>query len=267
MPELPEVETVARYVSEKLSGKTVVGAEVNWERSIGTPDSSVFLREIVGCKVLRAWRRGKFIVIDLSNGRNMLVHLRMSGDLQVKPANAPARIHDRVLLRFARGQTLHFYDPRKFGRIYLVDNYAQVTRKLGIEPLSDDFTVERLGALFSKRKTRVKNFLLDQRFVAGLGNIYAVESLWAAEIHPLTQVARIPRRKIIALHSAIRKILSNAVASAGTDLGDGVWKYGGYRVKAYGRAGKPCPRCKATLRRIVIAQRGSDYCPCCQRRR
>jgi formamidopyrimidine-DNA glycosylase len=267
MPELPEVETVVRRLDSALRGRTIVGAEALWERSISRPAPGIFAAELNGRTFERVGRRGKFIVASLSGKRSLLAHLRMSGDLLVVPSSAPLTPYVRVRIALDGGLDLRFDDTRKFGRLYLVEDPATVTGTLGVEPLADEFTAARLEELLDGRKGAIKPLLLNQQLIAGIGNIYAVETLWRARIHPLRKAHRLKFAEIEALHRSIRSVLSEAVARMGTDIGDGVWKAGDYSPRVYGRAGKRCFRCRKEITRIVVGQRGTEFCPQCQRRR
>jgi formamidopyrimidine-DNA glycosylase len=267
MPELPEVETLVRSLEPGLTGRTVSAVKVYWQRSIATPQLSLakFSAELRGAKFLRCSRRAKYLHFTLSNNREFIVHLRMSGDLLICKKNSVDEKHLRLKISLDNGKELCFVDPRKFGRVYLVNDETDVFSKLGIEPLSDQFTVELFESLLQKTKRPIKTALLDQSIIAGIGNIYAVESLWHAQINPLKPANSIATRKLQELHAAIRKVLKKAIASGGTDIGDGVWKKGGFSTFAYGRVGNPCRRCKIPIKRIIVAQRGTEFCPKCQR--
>jgi formamidopyrimidine-DNA glycosylase len=267
MPELPEVETVVRRLDRALRGRTVISAEALWARSIARPAADRFAAELEGRRIEKVGRRGKFIVATLSDGRSLLAHLRMSGDMLVVPAGTPMTPYVRVRIGFDEGLELRFDDTRKFGRMYLVDDPSIITGKLGVEPLGDEFTAPHLQELLAGRKGAIKPLLLNQELVAGIGNIYAVETLWRARIHPLRPAHRLKFQEIELLHRAIREVLAEAVSRMGTDIGDGVWKAGDYSPRVYGRAGKKCLRCKKEIARIVVGQRGTEFCPSCQKRR
>lgn len=268
MPELPEVESTVRYLQERIEGLSIEGATVLWARSIANDKAKAFPRQVSGSSIESVFRRGKFVGMKLKAPRALFLytHLRMSGSLDVLPASQPIKPHDRVVLYLSNGKTLRFNDTRKFGRMYLTDSPSDVVGRIGLEPLSADFTLEALESILLSRKGAVKPTLLDQSLVAGLGNIYVDESLWASRIHPLTPCNRIPKEKRAALHAEIVSILSKAVSLLGTDFGDGVVDGGMYAPVVYGREGEPCKRCKKAIRRIVVGQRGTHLCPACQRR-
>lgn len=266
MPELPEVETVARRLKPLLVGRTVTEVEVTWPRIVDRPGVRRF-RDALRDKTFRGvGRRGKYLIFELAPHGYLLGHLRMSGDLVVVTQKEPMHrhIHARILLD--NDTELRFDDTRKFGRLYFVDDPIEVVYKLGPEPLAMNFGRDDFVAAAKKRSGVIKSLLLNQSFVAGVGNIYAVESLWRAGIHPLAQAKKLRREKLEALYEAVREILAEAIENQGTDIGDGVWKAGDYTTKVYGREGEPCLRCKNTIKRIVVAQRGTEFCPKCQRR-
>lgn len=266
MPELPEVEATVRYVAERVVGERIADVQVLWARTVARYEPADFQRSLAGSHIDEVFRRGKYICIRLSGGERgyLLVHLRMSGSLDVISSANPVDTHDRVVLYFENGRSLRFNDTRKFGRMYLVSALEEVTAPLGVEPLSEDFTPENLRSLLGAARGRVKPLLLDQGVIAGLGNIYVDESLWKARIHPLTEARRISAARLRALHRAIRETLTEAIELLGTDFGDGVVHGGSYRPRVYGREGEPCERCGAPIQRIVVAQRGTHLCVRCQ---
>ena len=270
MPELPEVETVARDLRQHLVGLTITGATVNWQRTIARPDAGEFEQQVVGRRVRSVGRRAKYVVIELDRGY-LLVHLMMSGRLYLVPAGELPHDHLRVVLRLDSGQEMQFHDTRKFGRIYLVDDLLEVTAGLGPEPLDDDFTVGDFRRQLVRRKGRLKSLLLNQRFLAGLGNIYADEALFAAQLHPLRRADSLTGAEQARLYEAIRAVLGDAVQGRGTTLSDGGYtdasgQAGTYqaRLMVYGRRGDSCLRCQTPIERIVVGGRSTHYCPTCQ---
>jgi formamidopyrimidine-DNA glycosylase len=271
MPELPEVETVVRGLREPLIGRTIVGAKVFWPRSVIPPDPSVFASRLTGQVVASVERRGKWIAFALSGGDSLLIHLRMTGRLALESGVRLDDRHLRVLLHLDDGQNLSFFDQRKFGRLWLTGNPNQVLGHLGPEPLADDFTPAQLERMLSHRRARIKPLLLNQRFIAGLGNIYADEALWQARIHPLRRADGLTTAETRRLHRAIQSVLWSAITSGGTTLADEAYQQPDGRagefvdqLAAYGRAGCPCPRCGSTIERITVSQRGTHLCPRCQ---
>jgi formamidopyrimidine-DNA glycosylase len=270
MPELPEVETVTGDLRERLVGLAITGVTVNWHRSIARPSVDEFERCIVGRQVRSISRRAKYVVIELDR-RYLLVHLMMSGRLYVVPAGAPLHDHLRVILSLDNGLELRFQDTRKFGRMYLVDDLQEVTAGLGPEPLDEDFTVDDFLRQLARRKGRLKSLLLNQRFLAGLGNIYADESLFAAQLHPLRRADSLTQAEQARLYEAIRDVLGSAVEGRGTTLSDGGYtdasgQAGTFQaaLRVYGRAGDACLRCQTPIERIVVGGRSTHFCPNCQ---
>lgn len=271
MPELPEVETVARGLAGQLVGQTFAGVTVGWPRTIAFPSAAQFKKQIVGRRVMSVGRRGKYVIVNLDIG-TLLIHLKMSGRLQVVPSGKPLDKHTHTVLGLDNGRQLRFHDVRKFGRVYLVSDPAQITGKLGPEPLAGDFTMDSFRHLLARRTGRLKPLLLNQEFLAGLGNIYADESLFAASLHPLRKADSLTPEEQAQLYRAIRTVLGRAVQSRGTTLDDGGYldargEAGTYQdqVTVYGRTGKPCLVCDSAIERIVLGGRSTHYCPRCQR--
>ena len=278
MPELPEVESVRRQLDPELAGRRVL--EVWWDEHPHARFSDVDL--LVGRQVLRVDRRGKFLVCPLDPTQEgdqleLVLHLGMTGSFHLLP-NEDARATDggmsHVRARFVLddGRTLLFRDPRRFGRVSVVPagDYTRVPTlaTLGPEPLSEAFDLAAFQAALRRTRSPVKARLLDQRLVAGVGNIYADEALWRARIHPASR--QVGHDRAARLHAAIRAVLSAAIEREGTTFRDYrtlQGERGGYAdlLDAYGRAELPCTRCGTPLRRTVVAQRGTTFCPACQR--
>jgi formamidopyrimidine-DNA glycosylase len=270
VPELPEVETVARGLRDSLLGRTITGVTVGWPRTIARLRVAEFTEGVTGQQIALIGRRGKYVIIELSGGY-LLIHLKMSGRLYVVPMDEPSDQHVHVLFDLDDGRQLRFRDVRKFGRIYLVNEPSEITARLGPEPLADDFTVEDFSRLLARRKGRLKPLLLNQEFLAGLGNIYADEALFAARLHPLRKADSLTDDEQARLYEAIRTVLKQAIASRGTTLDDRGYtdangRAGGYqdRIAVYGRSGELCPRCRIPIERIVIGGRSAHFCPHCQ---
>ena len=271
MPELPEVETVARGLRASLVGRTIVGVGVRWARSVVPPDPIAFARRLTGQTVADVGRRGKWVVITLAGGGTLLIHLRMSGRLVVGAGEPSDDRHLRVSFSLDDGRWLRFFDQRKFGRLVLTSDPQEVLGDLGPEPLGDDLTVARLGEMLARRRGRIKPLLLNQRFLAGLGNIYADEALWRAGIHPLRQADTLVPVEVRRLHRGIRAVLRAAIEDGGTTLPDAGYQRADGRsgefagqLAVYGRAGQPCPRCGTDVERIKVSQRGTHLRPRCQ---
>jgi formamidopyrimidine-DNA glycosylase len=271
VPELPEVETVARGLHAALAGRTITEVKVLWKRSVASPDPAAFARRLVGQTVANVGRRGKWVVMSLNGGDTLLIHLRMSGRLVMEDEACLDARHLRALFLLDDGRRLSFVDQRKFGRLHLTDNPDQVLGTLGPEPLSDELTAERLSEMLKQRRGRIKPLLLNQRFLAGLGNIYANEMLWRARIHPLRPADTLTPAEAQRLHGSIRSVLTAAIASGGTTLDDDTYRQADGRpgeflgkLVVYGREGRPCPRCGQAIERIKVSQRSTYFCPRCQ---
>jgi formamidopyrimidine-DNA glycosylase len=272
MPELPEVETIARVLRPQLMGRTVLEADVRWARTVAFPSAKKFKELIRGQQVREVSRRGKFLVLELST-LHLLFHLRMSGDLSIKEGKIKPEKHDRLILtlspasgrRRARS-SLVFNDTRKFGRVWLTEETEEVTGKLGPEPLQSGFTPQWLYTALHRRHRQLKPLFLDQTFLAGLGNIYTDESLHKAKLHPLALSDSVTPEQAGTLHKAIRTILQEAVRRNGASF-DWVYRGGEFQnhFRVYGREGKACPVCGTAIQRLVVGQRGTHICPNCQR--
>lgn len=271
MPELPEVETVVRLIRPKLEGRTVTAARVRWRRTVGARN---FEAKVVGARVVRVWRRAKFIVADLERGRAsagaLLGHLRMTGRMHVEPKGFDPGPYAKVELALDDGCALHFIDVRKFGRFQFRADPMLDLAELGPEPLGDEFTAEWLARALRERRRLLKPLLLDQTFVAGLGNIYVDESLHRAGLHPLALSHRVKPAQAARLHDEIRNVLVEAIAREGSSF-DAFYRTpegnpGSYQdeFRVYGRDGQPCLKCGTQIRRLVVAQRGTHVCPRCQ---
>jgi formamidopyrimidine-DNA glycosylase len=238
---------------------------VNWERSIAQPDGVSFRKRVIGQQIVGSGRRGKYLILRLSQDF-LLVHLRMSGDLYVVAGHSPDGLHDRVVFMLDRDLKLIFEDSRKFGRIWLVENPESVLKNLGIEPLSDEFTPARLHALLQARRRQLKPLLLDQKIIAGLGNIYTDEALHIAGLHPLTISNKLQHKDAEHLWEAIRQALKAAIQRNGTSI-DWIYRGGDYQkyLRVYKRTGEPCLNCGTPIERIVVGQRSTHFCPNCQK--
>ena len=270
MPELPEVETIAKALRQGgRDGPTVVGrrilsGQVLWERTLASPSPADFKRRIAGQVIEEVGRRGKFLVLRLTHDV-LLVHLRMSGDLLVKPTSKEPESHDRLMLNLEGDIRLSFNDARKFGRIWLTSAPERVLADLGPEPLDPAFTPEELHRRLKTRRRQLKPLLLDQTFLAGLGNIYTDEALNIAKLHPLTIASRLEGRQAERLWQGIRQVLRDGIRRQGASI-DWVYRGGEFQnhFRVYQRAGQPCPQCGTPIQRIVVGQRGTHFCPSCQ---
>ncbi len=274
MPELPEVETIARSLRLELVGLTITEADVRWARTVAAPSVRRFKKQIQGQVIREVGRRAKFLRLQLSD-YELLIHLRMSGDLAFRRSPAAPERHDRLILSLkppAHGRrpgplySLTFNDTRKFGRVWLTANPEEVTGRLGPEPLSDEFTSQWLADALHNRRRQLKPLLLDQSFLAGLGNIYTDEALHRAGLHPLTLSDAVSDRKVEALHAAIQATLREGIERNGASF-DWVYRGGDFQnyFRVYDREGKPCPVCGTPIQRLVVGQRGTHICPNCQK--
>ena len=270
MPELPEAETIARGLSAAIVGKTVAGARVFLPKVVIAPKRPAFGRQLAGDRIEAVGRRGKYVVISLRSGRRLVIGLRMTGRLIAQPADAPRYPYTNVMLEFADGTRLAFADVRQFGRMRLVQQNERWDADLGLEPLSEEFTPAMLRTLLRESKTPIKSFLLDQKRIAGIGNIYACEALWEAQIRPTIPAGSISLPRAARLHGALQAVLRKAIEMRGTsarDYVDAEGLEGGFQneLAVYGRDGDACPRCRKALVRTVLAQRGTWWCRACQR--
>ncbi len=268
MPELPEVETVVRHIRPNVVGRRIESAEIHWKRTVEPLTPARFRSAVKGATVERVWRRGKYIVFDLGGHGSLVGHLRMTGRMQV---GASPGAHVVVSLALDDGRGFHFIDVRKFGRLVWARRSEDALPALGPEPLGDAFTADWFSRALRKRHRRLKPLLLDQSFLAGLGNIYVDEALFAARLHPLRPASTLRRPAADRLHEAIRTILAAAVEHEGSTF-DRFYrtpegKPGSYQHKfqVYGRTKKPCRRCAAPVRKLVVGGRGTHICPRCQR--
>jgi formamidopyrimidine-DNA glycosylase len=264
MPELPEVETIIRALRPALIGKTILSADLRWKRTLASPSPAKFQKLLPGQQIQDVFRRAKFLAIKLSHS-HLIIHLRMSGDLLVILGGYQTGKHDRLILTLSDDVSLVFSDPRKFGRVWLVDDPASVFQDLGPEPLSDEFTPLWLHAALHARHRKLKALLLDQSFLAGLGNIYTDEALHVARLHPLTSSNTISVEQAETLWMAIHQVLEEGIRRNGASI-DWVYRGGDFQnhFRVYGRQGEACPVCGTLIERIVVGQRGTHYCPQCQ---
>lgn len=274
MPELPEVQTVVDNLNKlKIVGDNITGAKVYWPRTIADMTPATFCKKIKGRTVQEIARRGKYIVIKLSQGLTLLIHLRMTGHLNWELRGKERDKHEHVIVELGGNKELRFHDTRKFGRFFLTMNAQAVLGKLGPEPLADGFTVALFCEMLRSCKRQIKPLLLDQRFIAGLGNIYVDEVLWKARIHPLRISSSLSKKEMAALHRAIPYVLRTGLRNMGTTLGGGAGNFysvAGRRgrnadeLNVFRRDGQACPRCGYAIQRLLVGQRGSHICPACQ---
>jgi len=273
MPELPEVETIARTLREGKGGQSsilkhqIIKVKLLWGRTLAEPQPSRLSRLLKGRQIRGISRRGKFLVFDLE-GVSMLIHLRMSGDIFIRAGSEPLAKHDRLVLWLEGNDVsrlLAFNDPRKFGRVWVTDQPDQILDVLGPEPLDEGLTPEMFHEMLIDRKRQIKPLLLDQFFLAGLGNIYTDEALFKAKLHPLRQSNSLSSDEAERLLASIRSILVEGIARNGASI-DWVYRGGEFQnhFRVYGREGQPCPGCGMPITRLVIGQRGTHVCTKCQ---
>ena len=283
MPELPEVETVARDLAPRLVGAEISGVRSSWARTLRTHEAEAFAAGVTGRTVEAVGRRGKQLVVELSGGSALTIHLKMTGQLFVVRAGVPDDPYVRLVLELAGGRELRFRDIRKFGRVGLYERDAAsgdlvtepggaaVFARTGAEPLASDFTLRDFRRLLRGRRGRLKPLLMDQSFLAGVGNIYADEALWAARLHPLRSARSLRPPDEKRLYEQVRRVLAEAIVRRGSSIddytapdGDGSMQE---RLQVYQRTGLACPRCGRPIRRIVVGGRSTHFCSWCQRLR
>ena len=284
MPELPEVETIARQLHGLVVGRRISEFVSHWHRVTEPLPAKHFAARLLGRRITAVGRRGKFVVLDLDGDEALIVSLRMTGQLLFREPGAAADRFVRAALSFEDGTLLRFADTRKFGRMAIVDRAdlsdeprgrratgVPLHRSLGIEPLSRRFTVRWLATMLQRRsRAAIKPLLLDQREIAGVGNIYDIEALWRAKIHPLRTAGSLKAPEVARLRDAIRWVLRKGIRYGGASRRDYVDARGNEgrmqrEFSVYGRAGEPCPRCGRVILRTVVGGRGTFHCPRCQR--
>jgi formamidopyrimidine-DNA glycosylase len=264
VPELPEVETVTRSIAP-LVGRRIVSAEFRCLRILRGGDPECMAARLQGRRIAGVKRYGKFIVITLDSGGYLLVHLGMTGKLLL---GGPAGRHTHAILTLDRGLLL-YDDSRQFGCVEFSEDFPRRVAGLGPEPLEVPF--EEFARSLKRRKIRIKALLLNQKFVRGIGNIYADEALFRAGIHPMALASRLTRERARRLHRAIVEVLTEAIAAGGSSISDYVdaeGRKGFFQImhRVYQRTDEPCMRCRTPIRRILVAQRSSHFCPRCQKR-
>jgi formamidopyrimidine-DNA glycosylase len=273
VPELPEVETIRRGLEPLVVGRRIERAAIRDPRLTRPFDPDDVARQIQGERITGLGRRGKYLVVRFESGRFLLIHLRMTGNFRVAgsdPADGP---HDRAVLRLDNGSDVIYRDIRRFGTWLLVEPQElepYLAERVGDEPLDEAFHAAALATRLAGRRAPIKSALLDQRTVAGMGNIYADEALWRARIHPLRPAGELERDELRRLHRALRDALRMGIARQGATLSnyatpDGASGRMQEEFKVYGREGEPCPRCGTPIEKIRAAGRGTHYCPNCQR--
>jgi formamidopyrimidine-DNA glycosylase len=270
VPELPEVETIARNLRQgtagapSLIGQTILKAQLLWPRTLAEPDIEIFQALLSGQSIREVGRRAKFLTLTLTESI-LVFHLRMSGDLKVETSETPLAKHDRLVLDFTSGWRLSFNDTRKFGRAWLVHDTQSLFAPLGPEPDDPALTPDSFHEMLHQRKRAVKPLLLDQHFLAGMGNIYTDEALFRAGINPLQSSEKLDIQDAARLLEAIRYTLERGIESNGASI-DWVYRGGDFQnhFQVYQQTNNPCPRCGQPINKTTIGQRGTHFCPHCQ---
>ena len=274
VPELPEVETVRRRLAPALEGRVLEHVEITDPRLTRPNDPSEVARELEGERVTKLDRRGKYLIVRFESGRALLIHLRMTGSLRhAKAGELQEDPHRRAVVNLDDGSDVAYRDVRRFGTWLLLepsDVDTHIDARVGREPLEDAYKAKHLAEKLEHRRAPIKAAILDQRTVAGVGNIYADEALWRAQVHPLRPADELSTDEVKAVHKGIRAALQAGVRRQGSTLRDYQLPDGSSgtaqdRFKVYGRAGGPCERCGTPIDKIRVAGRGTWYCPTCQR--
>ncbi len=271
MPELPEVETIRQELSPHVVGRKITGIDLGWEGIVRHPDAEKFRKRLVGRRIEHLSRRGKYLVFGLDSDDFLVIHLKMSGSLLISHDSAEAPKYTRATILLDGDTSIFFRDPRKFGRMWLIQDTRDVTGKLGPEPLTSEFTWEVLRERLAKRKAPIKPVLLDQSVIAGIGNMYADEALFAAGIHPERSTVSLTSGEIKRLHRAIRETLIAATRSKGASV-ENYFRPSGeigtahfhFKV-AHRLGGNYCPVCGTPIERTKVRNRGTYFCPRCQK--
>jgi formamidopyrimidine-DNA glycosylase len=266
MPELPEVETIKNELLPYVLGRRITDVTLLWERMVRRPAPAEFRLRLIGRMIEGLSRRGKYLFFHLDDGKVLVMHMKMTGSLLVDPADDR---FTRAIIRLDDGKALHFWDPRKFGKMWLEESEAAVADQLGPEPLDDDFTPAVLAGLLKHRKAPIKPVIIDQTVIAGIGNMYADEALFEARLHPLKPAGELTGEEVERLHRAIQKVLRKALRKKGASVRNYIRPDGtpgtahDEFVVAHG-VGKECPACGGPIERIVVRGRGTYLCPRCQ---
>jgi len=276
MPELPEVETIIRRLRQgdhetpSVIDQTIQSVEVTWKRIIAKPDPGQFKEILVGKSIIDAKRRGKFLHFPLNEG-HLFSHLRMSGDVRmekrvnIEGKTIPYEDYDKVILNFDGIYRMVFSNIRKFGRMWFTEDPQSIIGNLGPEPLGDDFSTQQLYEMLHVRSRQLKPLLMDQSFIAGLGNLYTNEILYHSKIHPLRQSDTLSKEETKHLYKSIQFVLQSGIDRMGASI-DWIYRGGQFQnhFRVYGKEGEPCPRCGTPIQKILAGQRATYFCPECQ---
>lgn len=269
MPELPEVETVKNEVSPRLIGRCFRQVKLLWEGMVRGISPAEFCVQLPGNKVHAINRRGKYIIVGLDGPKTLLLHLKMSGSLLLGDSGDEPPLYTRAIFQLDDGSEIFFRDPRKFGRLWLVNDPAPIIDKLGPEPLEKEFTPELLAIMLSRRQAPIKALLCDQELIAGIGNLYADEALFLAKIYPLRTGSSLTRDEVVQLHRAIQEVLQAGLRNKGASIvnyyrPDGTVGTAHSEFRVAHRFKQLCYVCGTTIERIKVRGRGTYFCPKCQ---
>jgi len=270
MPELPEVETIKNELLPYVVGHRITGITLIWEGIVRQPTASEFRSRLIGQEITSIARRGKYLLFSLSSGDLLIIHLKMTGSLLLKPTSAEPAKFIRAIIHLDKGTSLFFRDPRKFGMMRLAKDSNSIASKLGPEPLEPNFTPQVLAQRLNNRTPPIKALLCDQKVIAGIGNMYADEALFQARIHPLRSGKSLSSNEVERLHQAIQQVLWSAIGNKGAST-DTYFRPSGEKGTAHFHfqvahrlSGNFCPVCGTSIERIVVRNRGTYFCPKCQ---
>lgn len=269
MPELPEVETIKNEVAPQIRGRRFAGVELFQPKAVHQPSPETFCQGIIGQEIITIGRRGKYLLFQLSGGQTLIIHLKMSGMLLLQNAFCEPEKHTSAIFRLDGGTDLHFVDQRRFGSMWLTEDENRVIGKLGIEPLEPSFTPAVLGDILSRRRVAIKVLLCDQHTIAGIGNMYADEALFAARIHPLKKANTLSSDEIERLHRGIVELLQEAIKRKGASVStyrrpDGGTGKAHLEFQVAHRRGESCLYCGSPIQRVPLRGRGTYFCAQCQ---
>jgi len=270
VPELPEVETIKNELLPYIVGRRVTGVTLFWEGIVRQPSVEEFCSRLIGQRLTGLARRGKYLILSLTSSEVLIIHLKMTGSLLVSQDSSEPPKYTRAIIHLDKDINVFFRDPRKFGVMWLVKDADSVVGKLGPEPLEAEFTPQLLAQRLTKRTAPIKALLSDQSFIAGIGNMYADEALFAAGVHPLRRGGSLLAEEVERLHRAIQQVLWSAIGNKGASVDtyfrpDGTLGTAHFQFQvAHRLGGKSCPVCGAPIERIVVRNRGTYFCPKCQ---
>jgi len=274
VPELPEVQTIVSDLDELISNQIIEKAEIYWPKSVAHPSNNLFMEKIKKLKIHEVSRIGKYILMKLSGNCYLIIHLRMTGQFLIRKKHDPIEKYLKIRIFLNNNQELRFCDLRKFGRIWLLNEQEylnfQNINKLGPDPTAKNFSFKKFSKILKETKKQIKPFLLDQTNLSGLGNIYVDESLFLAGIHPIRAISSLKNHEKKKLYSSIRKVLSKAIEKRGTsdrDYLDALGRVGEFKhfLNVYKRKDENCRKCQAKIQYMKLAQRGTHFCPYCQK--